>query len=294
MKFAWTVALTAATALGATPPAKTGPIIPAYIEVNTNSLLNTGRYTLENGANVFDIAIIFASNIKMNNNSEAIIYNNPNVQALLNNATTQIRPLQDKGIKVVLSLLGGGEGVGIANFATQAAAQRFAGLIKKEITKYGLDGVDFDDEYAEYGTNGTAQPNKHSIGWLVDAVRNDLPDKLITFYNIGPAAQYLSEDPASVGSKFNYSWNPYYGSFEPPSIPGLNKSDLAPAAIDITSTSQSTAASLANQTIAGGYGAYLTYNLVAGNYSTYLSAITQQLYGQNVTYNPGPVTKRSL
>src|SRR3954471_15261310 len=43
---------------------KTGPVTVAYIEVNDHSMLNAGKYTLANGgAQVIDVAVIFAANI---------------------------------------------------------------------------------------------------------------------------------------------------------------------------------------------------------------------------------------
>ena len=267
--------------------AKTGPITVAYVEVNSNSIDNTARYQLADGSNVFDIAIIFASNLHYNN-SHATWYNNPNVQAILSNATTEIKPLQKKGIKVLLSLLGGGTGKGIANFVSAKEAAAFAKLAAHQVRTYGLDGVDFDDEYADYGSNGMPQANAQSFGWLLQALRKELPDKLITLYNIGPAAQYLSEGSAKIGGMLDYSWNPYYGSFNPPHIPGLGKKQLGAAAIAIKGTDVNTAKDLATQTLQQGYGVYLTYNLANGDQSDYVGAFAQVLYGQSTKYVPFP------
>src|SRR5882757_5878998 len=96
---------TAAPAVAAAAT-KSGPITTAYVEVNNNSITNVGKYVLaSNGANVFDIGIIFAAYINYNGTS-ANLYFNPQVHALLDNAATQIAPLQAKGIKVLLSVLG--------------------------------------------------------------------------------------------------------------------------------------------------------------------------------------------
>lgn len=281
---------TAASASGARSAApaaatatKSGPTSIAYVEVNNDQLANVGRYTLANGANAFDVAIIFAANINWNG-SKAVLYNNANVQATLDAAATQIRPLQAKGIKVSLSILGNHQGAGIANFPTEAAAQDFASQVAATVTKYGLDGVDLDDEYSDYGTNGTPQPNQQSIGWLITALRADMPGKLISFYDIGPAASSLSSSSSTIGSKLDYAWNPYYGTYSAPSIPGLGRTKLSAAAVDIQNTSQSTAVSLAQRTVADGYGVFMTYNLPDGDVSPYVSAMTQQLYGQAATY----------
>jgi hypothetical protein len=269
--------------------AKSGPLTVGYIEVNNYSILDVGKYTLAStGANVFDIGIIFAANINYDvTQQKAVLYFNTQVTNTLNNASTNIAPLQAKGIKVLLSILGNHQGAGIANFPTQAAAQDFAQQLANAVNTYGLDGIDFDDEYADYGTNGTGQPNAYSFVYLVTALRNLLPNKIISFYNIGPAASNLSYNGVTVGSKVNYSWNPYYGTFSVPNIPGLSNSQLGPAAIEINSTSSSTATSLAQQTVNGGYGIYLTYNLPDADSHTYLSSFTSVLYGSNAVYNGG-------
>jgi hypothetical protein len=264
-------------------PTKSGPTSIAYVEVNNDELANVGRYTLANGANAFDVAIIFAANINYEN-GKAVLANNENVQATLDDAATQIRPLQAKGIKVSLSILGNHQGAGIANFPTEAAAADFASQVTATVTKYGLDGVDLDDEYSDYGANGTPQPNQQSIGWLISALRADMPGKLISFYDIGPASTALSSSSSTIGSKLDYAWNPYYGTYSAPSIPGLPKSKLSAAAVDIQNTPQATAVSLAQRTKADGYGVFMTYNLPGGDQSAYVSSFTNVLYGQAASY----------
>lgn len=263
---------------------KAGPTSIAYVEVNNDQLANVGRYQLTNGANAFDVAIIFAANINWDG-SKAVLYNNENVQRTLDDAATQIRPLQAKGIKVSLSILGNHQGTGIANFPTQQAAADFAAQVSATVAKYGLDGVDLDDEYSDYGANGTPQPNQQSIGWLVSALRADMPGKLISFYDIGPASDALSSSSSTIGSQLDYAWNPYYGTYSAPSIPGLGKDRLSAAAVDIQNTSRSTAVSLAQRSQADGYGVFMTYNLPDGDVSPYVSSLTQVLYGQAATYH---------
>src|SRR4051794_2107373 len=98
-------------------PYKTGPISVAYIEVNSNSMVNVGKYALaQGGGNVFDIGVIFAANINYDTAKKAAyLYFNPNVQRVLDNVNTEVRPLQAKGIKVMLSILGNHQGAGFAN-----------------------------------------------------------------------------------------------------------------------------------------------------------------------------------
>ncbi|MGW0908670.1 endo-beta-N-acetylglucosaminidase H [Streptomyces sp. NPDC002853] len=284
-------ATTGAAAAPAPAPApalaKQGPTSVAYVEVNNNSMLNVGKYTLADGGdNVFDVAVIFAANINYDTSKKAAyLHFNENVQRVLDNADTQIRPLQQKGIKVVLSVLGNHQGAGFANFPSQRAASAFAKQMSDTVTKYGLDGIDFDDEYAEYGNNGTGQPNASSFVHLVSALRANMPDKIISLYNIGPAASRLSYGGVDISSKFDYAWNPYYGTWQVPAI-ALPKSKLSPAAVEIGRTSQSTTADLARRTVSGGYGVYLTYNLDGTDRSADVSAFTRELYGSDAVYTP--------
>ncbi|MGW3966632.1 endo-beta-N-acetylglucosaminidase H [Amycolatopsis sp. NPDC005003] len=280
--------MTGTSAAGAAAaPRKTGPITVAYVEVNSNSMLNVGKYTLaQSGGNVFDIGVIFAANINYDTATKsAYLYFNPNVQRVLDNVSTQVRPLQANGIKVMLSVLGNHQGAGFANFPSQQAAAAFAKQLSDTVTKYGLDGIDFDDEYAEYGNNGTGQPNAGSFVHLVTALRAAMPTKLISLYNIGPAASRLSYGGTDITAKFNYAWNPYYGTWGVPNI-ALPKSGLSPAAVQIAATSTSTAASLAQRTVSEGYGVYLTYNLGAADSHTYISSFTKPLYGKDAVYRP--------
>lgn len=238
-------AVSPAVAATTAKAAKSGPTSVVYIEVNSNSMLNAGKYTLSTGgAQVFDIAVIFAANINYDTSTNsAYLHFNDQVTAVLNDAENQIKPLQDKGIKVLLSVLGTHQGAGFTNFPDKASAEAFAAELSNAVTQYGLDGIDFDDEYTEYGNNGTGDPNDSSFYYLVTALRHKLgSSKLITLYDIGPSAERMSYNGNSIADTFNYSWNPYYGTWSDPRGPS-SKSKRSPAAVQINSTSSSTAAS---------------------------------------------------
>ena len=154
-----------------------------------------------------------------------------------------------------MSILGNHEGAGFANFPTYESADAFAAQLEQVVNTYHLDGIDFDDEYAEYGKNGTPQPNNSSFIWLLQALRNRLGnDKLITFYNIGPIA-------------------------------GMPASRLGASAVEV-GVNQNLAAQYAKRTKAEQYGIYLMYNLPGKDSSAYISAATQELYGRKTNYSP--------
>ncbi|MFC4334220.1 endo-beta-N-acetylglucosaminidase H [Salininema proteolyticum] len=260
-----------------------------YVEVNNNDMANVADYTLQGTSRpAFDMAMIFAANINYDTaTSSAYLHLNDRVTETLEDAANQIRPLQERGTKVLLSILGNHQGAGIANFPSQEAAAAFADELAGAVETYGLDGIDFDDEWSKYGENGTGQPNVYSFVYLVSALRDRLgPDKLITLYNIGPASGSTEYDGVRAGDTLDYAWNPWYGTWNVPEIPGMEDSRLAPGAVNLTATSPSTATYLANRTVGEDYGAIVTYNLTADDHSDYLSLITQPLTGRDTVYDP--------
>ncbi|WP_081873877.1 endo-beta-N-acetylglucosaminidase H [Chryseobacterium sp. JM1] len=264
------------------------PLGVCYVEVNNSNMLNAGSYTLQNtNRQLFDVAIIFAANINYDvSKSRAYISNNNNVTKVLNDVNTYVRPLQQKGIKVLLDILGNHQGAGISNFPNREAARDFAQQIAHTVYTYGLDGVDLDDEYAGYGNNGTGQPNNSSFVMLLQELKLAMPDKLITFYYIGPAISRQSYNGDAAGNYINYAWNPYYGTYSAPSVPPLTNSKLSAAATWIQnsnpqSTSPATLTTLATNTINDGYGVFMWYDLNAANNASYLSTGSNILYGEN-------------
>ncbi|WP_199787664.1 glycosyl hydrolase family 18 protein [Microbacterium sp. str. 'China'] len=177
----------AASTTAVADTAAADPKLAVYVEVNSNDLANVADYTLaESGRPAVDLAMIFAANINYDG-EQAVLHLNDRVTETLQDAQNQIRPLQAQGTKVLLSVLGNHQGAGFANFTSYADADAFAAQLADTVTAYGLDGIDFDDEWSNYGANGTPQPNPQSFGWLASALRDRLgPDKLITLYAIGP------------------------------------------------------------------------------------------------------------
>ncbi|MFB9660278.1 endo-beta-N-acetylglucosaminidase H [Glycomyces mayteni] len=260
-----------------------------YVEVNSNDMANVADYKLEGTSRpAFDVAIIFAANVNYDTaTSQAYLHLNDRVTETLEDADDQIRPLQDQGTEVLLSVLGNHQGAGIANFPSQQAAAAFADELGDVVDAYGLDGIDFDDEWSNYGANGTGPANDSSFVYLVSALRDRLgPDKLITFYNIGPAAAATEYGGVRAGDLLDYAWNPWYGSWSAPQIPGMEAQQLAPGAVNLTATSSGTAASFAQRTASEGYGAIVTYNLTAGDHSAYISGITEPITGYDTVYSP--------
>lgn len=275
-------ALNAVNELSAKASSLKNPVSIMYVEVNDNQMSNVGAYTLPNGNPLIDIAMIFAANINYDKpKKKAVLSLNSQVRSTLNNKATTIKPLQNKGIKVLLSILGNHQGVGIANFTTKAKAKDFALQVARVVKNNGLDGVDLDDEFAKYGTNGQPMPHPNSFIWLLQELRAAMPGKLITYYKIGPSANQLTSQGKNAGQFLNYAYNPYYGTYNNNiGVPGLGKRKLGAAAVNVQQTSLSLATNMAMRTKTDGYGAFIMYNLDGTNRTNYLNSISQKLYGK--------------
>ena len=162
-----------------------------YVEVNDVNPLNAGEYLLSDGTPFFTHVILFASNIRGDASGNVHNYNNPNNAAILANPSTYIAPLQAKGIKVIMGNLGDHTGAGFANLT---AAQ--IGTYTDDLVAYDniVDGYDFDDEWAEYGTRGYPYANSTSYSNMIialyffvysrqkDSLKNCLPSAFRSIY----------------------------------------------------------------------------------------------------------------
>ncbi len=266
-------------------PAEKFPKTVVYVEVNVHNMLNAGAYQLDNGKPFFDYAMIFGSNINYDvQNQRPILFFNPQAADVIDNIERSVKPLQDKGIKVLLSILGNRGRYGFANFPDRETAADFAQQVADAVALYNLDGVDLDDEFVDYGGIGVPQANEFSFIYLLEELRQRMPDKLITFYNIGASSQATSFNGVDAGSILDYSWQPFYNFYSGNGIPaGLPKEKYSASAINISVNPLSSALDFARRTKADGFGAYMLYNLTNDDFTNYLDDISKELYDQGTT-----------
>lgn len=271
-----------------------------YVETNSANPLNVGSYTLANSRiPFFDIAILFASNIHYDAETDMpALHLNPNVKHLLENREIYIKPLQDMGIKVSMSVLGNWQGIGFSNMTDQQI-EHFVKQCKDVVQKYEIDGVDFDDEYADYN-NQYSLPSRNATSYakMLVAMREAMPDKLITVYyistNKGTNNDYTSVhgfkdlvDGIKVGEVVDYMYWPFYGSYfsvlEEETCPaGITKKQWGPAPFWINSNSPNaeTAKQYSQRIVDDGFGVNLIYDLRDGNYTDYFTGISEIIYGE--------------
>jgi len=200
---------------------KTGIKIVSCVEVNdANPLSNLSLKLKDSGKQLVDIVILFSSNINCDpSTGEVIVTHNKNVSHLLENRDKYIKPLQDKGIQVVLSILGNHDHSGVANLS-DTTAKTFAQHIKQVCDTYQLDGVFFDDEYSAYKTPapaGFVTPSNKAAARLVYETKQAMPDKLNMVYVYSRTADFgvnHAISDADAGEYIDYALHDYGQSFD--------------------------------------------------------------------------------
>lgn len=190
-----------------------------------------------------------------------------------------------------MSLIGNYQGAGILNFQTQEAAKDFALQLANTVYTYGLEGIDFDDEYAGYPKTGNIK-NPASFTMLLQELKAAMPDKLITLYDYSDAfgapipTIYLTSGADRAGNYINYAYNGLYGTYMTQmstAVPPLTKSKLGAAAFNVQSTCTATINTQSTRTKTDGYGVIVWYDLRQGDASAKISTSTNNLYGEATT-----------
>lgn len=239
------------------------PIAAIYVEINDTNPLNAGDYMLSNGTTYADIVEFFAANIHKETVGGVVrptLYLNDKMTNVLENggAAKYVKPLQDKGIKVLLTVLGDWQDMGVANMNDTQTTQ-FAQILAYVVEKYGLDGIGFDDEYANYtSTNST------SYSQIITKLHALMPtDKIITVFDWG----YTNTISAAARACIDYAYHGYFGYnsyVETPGM-GLSMAKWSPMSLNMgntyTTLQRRTIGNNALATAEDGYGAMMFFNL---------------------------------
>lgn len=134
------------------------------------------------------------------------------ISYVLEHRDKYIRHLQEYERKVCLCIENGGEGIGFCNMNDIQIAD-FVSQIKEVIERYYLDGVNLWDEDSKYGKVGMPEMNTTSYPKLIKALREALPDKVLTLVDKGEATEYFYDvnkcGGIEVGSYIDYAWHGY-------------------------------------------------------------------------------------
>lgn len=252
------------------------PKIMVYVETNDVNPLNALCWEM-NGEKFIDILNLFASNIHKDADGYPTVYLNDKLTRILEpdpaNPTTTgfhkyVKPLQEEGIKVCMTSLGDWQGIGVANL-TPEMADRYADILVYCVDRYGLDGINFDDEYANYSST-----IYNSYSHVIKALRAKLDakfgagNKLITVFQWG---NYNQID-VTAGGMIDYADHGSFGAnvFSPSSsILGITNSRWMPQAINLGYSynvlNRTQITNNSSDTASGNYAGIMMFNLRPSN-----------------------------
>jgi hypothetical protein len=172
---------------------------------------------------------------------------------------------------------------GWSEFTSEAAAQGFVDQLVAAVDKYGLDGIDIDDEYS------AGEPNDTSLAMVTTLMRQAMPGKIVS-KALFADSQYLKPtwQGHTLPGNLVYGWEMSYGGdyadrLQPYVRAGMSKSQLAIGVSTDMGNDGAAAASFVRQ---NGYGGIMVFD-VTKNSTDYLSGISNALYGQNTVATPG-------
>lgn len=271
-----------------------------YFEVNDTNPLNALEYVLEDGQLFFDAVVLFSGNIHWDTQSgKPYMHYNDNVTALLKDKDKYIQPLRDRGIKVLMGVLGDHDGSGPANL-TEKGAEVFAEHLAEMCVEYGLDGICMDDEYSEYYKAPTNEYFTGSSTSLLQATRllervdhyfkKDVPwDTMIAVFYWGVYHSGMPEVNGRKPGEFVQMVNANYGSSASP-VAGGDKSMCSFMSVECNRGSGSVTEASARQAKENGYGWCMWFALdpVLRREPWYkLSAAAKGLYDQDLKPRTG-------
>ena len=239
------------------------PMVAVYIETNDTNPLNAGDYYLEDGTTFYDYVQLFSANIHkttVNNVEEPTLYFNPEMVNIFENGGvgTYIEPLQNMGIGVLMCVMGDWQNIGLSTM-NDVQTTKFASILAYAITKYGLDGICFGDEYS--GVNTVVQ---NSYSNIILKLRALLPSTIIVVYDWG-ATNYIS---STAASEIDYAYSGYYGYYIPYSysnVIGITAERWAPISLllgnNYSTSALNTIQTWSSNAFNDGYGAIMHFNL---------------------------------
>lgn len=136
----------------------------------------------------------------------------------LEHSDKYIAQMKDKGRKICVCIEGAGKGIGFCNM-TDAQIADFVAQVKAFVETYDLDGINLWDRGTGYGKEDMPAMNTTSYPKLIKAMREAMPDKLLSVVDHEEPTEYFWDTEATggiaVGDYIDYAWHGYVSELEP-------------------------------------------------------------------------------
>lgn len=186
-----------------------------YFEVNDTNPLNVLCFEMEDGRLLIDYLVLFAYNINYDKEKgEVYCFANPQCQYILDHYDEVIKPLRDRGVKVLIGLLGNHDESGLAQLS-EIGARDFASKMAAICYGYGFDGINFDDEYSnspDLNCPLFAPKSKAAGDRLIFECKKAMPDLLMTSYQVGSCSGSSPVDGVLPGEYLDITVADYGGT----------------------------------------------------------------------------------
>lgn len=200
---------------------------------------------------------------------------NPNIQAVLDSGA--IGYLQSQGIRVLLTITNGWSDVGWSEFRTEESAQEFVDYLSGIVERYGLDGIDIDDEYSD------GQPERASLAMVTTLMRRKMPSKLITKALWADQAYFgVAWDGCTLEQNLDFGWEMTYGENAQVALPPYVAAGMTASSVSKSYWNQSLPPSLDDDVQwikAHGYGGCMVFGFEEEANVNLMGELVNALYG---------------
>lgn len=179
---------------------------------------------------LFDIVILFSGNMNYDvNTGRVYLQTDPQMTTVLHNRERYLKPLQDMGIKVVLSVMGNWDPAGVSHLE-RPVAEQFARELQAAAEAFDLDGFFWDDEYTEANPSipGFTTGSRENASRLIYEVKRLMPDKLNIVYLWSTISTLDTVDGVLPGDYVDYVIANYHTGISIESWPGADKKQGMP------------------------------------------------------------------
>lgn len=270
----------------------------SVMEVNDTNPLNNLRYTLKNsGKYMVDALVMFSGNINYNaEEGRVYFFPNENVKAILENREKYLKPLKDRGMKVIMGVMCNHDRACIANLAPETA-RIFAKELKALCDAYQLDGIFWDDEYCSPITPpppGFEQRSRKAWSRLAYEVWKIQPDRWNVAYGYSTTGSAEAVDGVQPGTFISYclpDYSSYYTTSWLDSYPGMQLSQLGGCSMEFAqgrwAASENTLRNMRNE----GFGAMMVfamdpYRYNASGQNNAMGKLARAFYNDEVVIDP--------